>query len=220
LEQLVSWARRNPLPTTIAVGGVVMLALLAGAMAWTTYHNYRVIEAIQLREMRVQELRGQILYLDEVLTNSCSLAAVTGEPRWELRYRQHLPELDFAINQAAELVPDAQVELTNVEAANKALVGLEDEAFSLVRQQQATKAWELLSGDEYGRNKKEYAAGLAAFSDRLKEHSEAAIRAARREAMGFLIAAICLGGVVLLILLVGSYSLFSILRLRSAAGTD
>ncbi len=37
VEQLVSWSRRNPLPTTIAVGGVVMLAILAGTMAWTTY---------------------------------------------------------------------------------------------------------------------------------------------------------------------------------------
>src|SRR5262245_2460055 len=105
LEQLVSWARRNPLPTTIAIGGVVMLAVLAAVMAWTTYRNYRVIETIQHREMRVQDLRGQILYLDEVLTDSCSLAAATGEARWEERYRQFLPELDSAINQAIELVP-------------------------------------------------------------------------------------------------------------------
>jgi len=57
-EQLVSWARRNPLPTTMAIGSVFMLAILAAGMAWTTYRNYRAIESIQLREMRVQELRG------------------------------------------------------------------------------------------------------------------------------------------------------------------
>src|SRR5215813_9619828 len=57
LEQMVSWARRNPLATTVAIAAVVMLALLAGAMAWTTYRNYRTIETIQNREMRVQELR-------------------------------------------------------------------------------------------------------------------------------------------------------------------
>jgi len=220
LEQLVRWARRNPLPTTIAVGGVFMLAILAGVMAWTTYHNYRVIEAIQSREMRVQELRGQILYLDEVLTDSCSLAAVTGETRWEARYRQFLPDLDAAINQAAELVPDAKTELTDVDDANRALVELEDQAFALVRQKQSSRAWELLNGDAYQRNKKEYAQGLSAFSDRLKEHSESAIRAARREAMAFLIAAIGLGCVVALILLVGCYSLFRILRMRSASGAD
>jgi len=214
LEQLVSWARRNPLPTTIAIGSVVMLALLAGAMAWTTYRNYRVIEIIQHREMRIQELRGQILYLDEVLTNSCSLAAISGEPRWEDRYRRYLPQLDTALNQAVELVPDAKAELAAVDGANAALVRLEDQAFTLVRQRQLTNAWELLNGDEYRRNKSEYAAGLTSFSGRLKEHSESAIQAAHREAMWLLAVATGLGGLVILILLVGFYSMFRVLRLK------
>lgn len=212
LEQLVSWSRRNPLPTTIAIGAVAMLALLAGAMAWTTYRNYRVVEDIERREMRVQELRGQILYLDEVLTNSCSLAAVTGEPRWEERYRKFLPELDTALNQATELVPDAKAELSAVDGANKSLVRLEDESFALARERQLDRAWQTLNGDEYRRTKQEYAEGLAAFSNRLKEHSERAIHAAHREAMWFLIAALCLGGLVVAILLVGSYSMYRILR--------
>jgi twitching motility protein PilJ len=217
LEQLVSWARRNLLLTMMAIGCVVMLALLAGAMAWTTYRNYRVIETIELREMRVQELRGQILYLDEVLTNSCSLAAVTGEPRWEERYRRFLPELDSAINEAIELVPDTKSELAGVDQANAALVRLEDQAFALVRQEQLGRAWELLNSDEYRSIKREYADGLASFTRRLKEHSAAAIGAAHREAMRFLVAAICLGGLVALILLLGFYSMFRMLRLRSLA---
>jgi hypothetical protein len=169
--------------------------------------------------MRVQDLRGQILYLDEVLTSSCSLAAVTGEARWEERYRRYLPELDSAINEAVKLVPDAKAEMAAVGDANAALVRMEDQAFSLVRQKESAKAWELLNGDDYRRNKREYADGLASFSDRLKEHSESAIQTAHREAMWFLIAAICLGGLVGVILLIGSYSLFRILRLRSALGT-
>jgi serine/threonine protein kinase/CHASE3 domain sensor protein len=218
VEQLVSWARRNPLPTTIALSGVVMLAGVACAMAWTTYRNYRVIETIQHREMRVQELRGQILYLDEVLTNSSLLAAATGDPRWETRYRQYLPELDIAINQAVELVPAAKAELTDVADANAALVRLEDQAFALVRDKQAAQAGELLNGDEYRHNKHEYADGLASFSNRLKEHSESAIQAAHREAMGFLVAATCLGGLVGIILVVGAFSLFRVLRSRSMDG--
>ena len=216
LEQLVSWSRRNPLPTTIAVGGVVMLAVLAGVMAWTTYRNYRVIETIQHREMRVQELRGEIRYLDEVLTQSCSLAAVTGEPRWEERYRKFLPELDGALSQAIELVPDAKAELAAVDGANAQLVRLEDQAFALVREKQLPQAWALLNGDDYQRNKREYAEGMASFSNRLQQHAEAAIHAAHREAMWFLVAALGMGGIVALILLVGFYSLVRVLRARSA----
>src|SRR5262249_5575928 len=160
----------------------------------TTYRNYRAIETIQHREMRVQELRGQILYLDEVLTDSCSLAAVTGEPRWEERYRRFLPELDAAISQAIDLVPDAQSQLSKVEGANEALVRLEDQAFALVRQKQLPQAWGLLNGQEYQANKSEYAEGLGSFSNRLKEHSESAILTARQEAMAFLMAAAGLAG--------------------------
>jgi len=220
VEQLVSWARRNPLPTMIAVGAVFMLAMLASAMAWTTYRNYRVIESIQRREMRIQYLRGQILHLDEALTDSCLLAAVTGEARWEERYRRFLPELDAAIGQAIELAPDAKAELDAVEGANSALVRLEGEAFDLVRQQQTPEAWELLNGQEYRRDKQEYAEGLAAFSDRLHEHAESAIRAARREATWFLVAALGLGVVVALILVLGCVSLFRVLRQRSALGNE
>src|SRR5262249_55339331 len=149
---------------------------------------------------------------------SCSLAAVTGEPRWEERYRKFLPELDSAINQAIELVPDAKGELVEVDDANSALVRLEDQAFALVRDKASAKAWDLLNGDEYQRNKREYADGLVKFSGRLKEHSESAIQAAHREAIWFLIAAACLGGLVALILLIGFYNLFRILRMRSAEG--
>jgi hypothetical protein len=218
VEQLVSWARRNPLPSAVAVCGVVMLALLAGAMAWTTYRNFRAIEAIQRHEMRVQDLRAQILYLDEVLTDSCSLAAATGEPRWEARYRRHLPELDAAIAEAIELVPGTEAELAAVGDANAVLVQLEGQALTLVQENHAPQAWELLNGEEYQRNKREYADGLVAFSNRLAEHSESAVQGARREAMAFLIAALSLGGLVGLILLVGCYWAYRALRLHAAAG--
>jgi CHASE3 domain sensor protein len=219
-EQLIAWARRNPLPTMFAIGGVVMLAVLAGAMAWTTFRNFRAIETIQNREMRVQDLRGQIMYLDEVLTDSCSLAAVTGEARWEERYRKFLPELDAALQEAIALVPDAKATLSAVDQANAALVTLEDQAFELVRNKQSNEAWQSLNSEQYRRNKSEYAAALAAFSDRLKEHSQAAVRAARREAMTFLMAAIGMGALAAIILLVGAVSLVRILRLRSASGAD
>ncbi len=219
LEQLVSFARRNPLASIIAVGSVLMLAVLASAMAWTTYRNYRVIETIQHREMQIQELRGEILYLDEVLTNSCSLAAVTGEARWEQRYRQHLPRIFAAINLATELVPEARSELAEVDQSNEALAKREDQAFSLVREGKDRQAWELLNSDEYKRDKLAYAEGLTAFSKSLKEHSELTVKAAHDEAVSYMIAAVSLGAVVALILLVGLLSLVRILRLHAAGGT-
>ena len=127
-----------------------------------------------------------------------------------------MPELDGALSQAIELVPDAKAELAAVDGANAQLVRLEDQAFALVREKQLPQAWALLNGDDYQRNKREYAEGMASFSNRLQQHAEAAIHAAHREAMWFLVAALGMGGIVALILLVGFYSLVRVLRARSA----
>ena len=74
--------------------------------------------------------------------------------------------------------------------------------------------------DEYQSNKRDYSKGLTSFSNRLKEHSEQTVQAAREEAKWFMIAALGLGLIVALILLVGCYSLTRILRLRSAFGAE
>lgn len=214
LEQIVSWARRHPVPTSIFASGIVMLALLASAMAWMTYRNFRAIEHIEHREMRVQLLRGEILYLDEVLTHACSLAAVTGDLKWEERYRQVLPKLASAIDESIVLVPDAKTELSKVELTNAALVEMEDQAFKAVRMQQPARAWELISSEKYQRHKSDYASELGRFTDRLKQHSERAIHTARDEAKWFLIAACSLGAIVVLILIVGFQSAIRILRVR------
>src|SRR5262245_5684263 len=45
--------------------------------------------------------------------------------------------------------------------------------FDLMRQNRAAEAWKMLNGEEYRRNKREYAEGLTSFSNRLK-HSDSA----------------------------------------------
>jgi serine/threonine protein kinase len=215
LEQLVSWCRRNPLPTSIAVLSVAMLALLAGILAWTSYRNYRVLESIQAREMRVEELRGQILYLDEVLTGSALLASHSGDTRWDERYQQYEPQLAAALDEAIALVPDAQAELAAVQSANDALVALESRALELVRNGETTEAKSLLGGAEYAANKQAYSRGLAQFAERLTQHSAAAVAAAHGEARRYLTAAAVLGAVVLAILLLAAYSLVRTLSARA-----
>lgn len=212
LEQLVSWCRRNPLPTSIAGLSIVMLATLAGILAWMSYRNFRVLETIQAREMRVQELRGQILHLDEVLTASALLASHTGDLAWETRYREHEPQLTAALTEAIELVPAAKSDLNAVESANNALVELESRALELVHNGDEAKARELLTSHDYTTHKQAYNQGLAQFAERLQEHSAAVVAAAHREATLFLTTAAILAAIVLAILLLAAFALFRSLR--------
>jgi len=211
-EQMTSWARRHPLPTIVAGFSVLMLALLSGTFAWMAHRNYDVIQTIQLRDMRVQDLRGRILYLDEVLTNSCALASLTGEPRWQKRYQQHEPELISCIDQAVLLVPDAEAGLAAVNEANEKLVAIENLAFDQVAHGKKSDAWTLLNSQDYQQQKRLYENGLQVFSGKLKEHSEQTVQAAHREAFTFLMIACGSGCVVLLIFTAGLFGFFQQVR--------
>lgn len=55
-------------------------------LSWNAFDTNRLLREIQTRHLRLQELRGSIIHLDEVLTMSARMAAATGDPRWEKRY--------------------------------------------------------------------------------------------------------------------------------------
>ncbi len=211
-EQLFSWCRRNPLPTTVAIASVLMLALLSASFAWIAHRNQSVIQTIETRDMRVEELRGKILYLHEVLTNSCALATLTDGPKWAERYQQYEPELIASIDEAVALVPDAKSELDKVNDANGQLIELEANAFALVKEGRTTDAWSLISSDTYQLKKRDYEHGLQVFSRKLRDHSEETVRAARSEAFAFLITAIVFAVLVLIFFAIGLYSFFRMIR--------
>ena len=211
-EQLFSWCRRNPLPTTVAIASVLMLAFLSASFAWIAHRNQAVIQTIETRDMRVEELRGKILYLDEVLTNSCALATLTDDPRWAERYQQYEPELISSINEAVALVPDAKSELDKVSDANERLIQLEADAFAFVKEGKPTEAWSLLSSDTYQLKKRDYEHGLQVFSRKLRDHSEETVRAARAEASAFLVTALVFAVMVLIFFAIGIYSFFRTIR--------
>jgi len=118
------------------------------------------------RNLRLAELRGIIIHLNEVLTMSARMTAATGDLRWERRYRRSEPELDAAIKEAMALAPGTQgsqaAAATN--AANIKLVEMENRAFDLVRQGRADEAKMVLFSKEYERQKGIYADGMARFT--------------------------------------------------------
>jgi two-component system, sensor histidine kinase and response regulator len=171
------------------------LALLATALAlawlvWNTVASVARLEAVTERALRIEELRGTIVRLDEVLTMSARMAAATGDPRWEARYQTFDPQLTAAITEAQSLAPNATskevVALT--EGANTALVAMEQHAFDLVRQRRFEEARAALFSEEYDRQKRIYAEGMDALNRGLKESVRAAIAAdARRTWIVFMV---------------------------------
>ena len=121
--------------------------------------------------LRLKELLGSIIHLDEVLTMSARMAAATGNLRWEKRYREFEPKLDAAIKEAIRLAPELYIEEADaqIDVANSKLVTMENQAFDLVRQGRADEARALLSSDEYEMQKLIYAKGITKFVTGLSE---------------------------------------------------
>ncbi|MDG2223635.1 MAG: protein kinase [Rubripirellula sp.] len=216
-EQIISWTRRNPLPSLVAGVSVLMLAILSATFAAMAYRNNRIIKTIQERDMRVQELRGIILYDDEVLTNSCLLATLTFDEMWRKRYKEHERELLASIDEAVSLVPDAKAGLDEVNTANEELIQIETRAFEAVAQENRAEALDLLTSETYLTQKKAYQKGMKDFSATLKGYSMKRVDAAYKEAVLFFITALVFGAIVTVVFLVGGYSFIRTVRFSTSS---
>src|SRR5215510_8141213 len=95
-----SSAHRSKSPIRyLSIAWLITLATL-GAFLWCAYDSYRRFAETAERNLRIEELRGQIIYLDEVLTMSARMCALTADASWESRYQEFEPKLDAAIHEA------------------------------------------------------------------------------------------------------------------------
>jgi CHASE3 domain sensor protein len=214
LEKAWRWSMRHRALFAVALAQLFMLALAAAILAWSSYRASSRLEALRQQEQPARDLRAQIALEDEILTSSALLAAGTGELKWENRYRCHERLLDQAIAQAAKLAPKSELTVVEIDAANRELVVLENQAFELVRAGKTAPAWALLASDEYRRFKEQYASSLAQLSADLDAHSQLALAEAQQEAHVFAILAFAVAGVVVVLLVAGALAAVATLRGR------
>jgi serine phosphatase RsbU (regulator of sigma subunit) len=181
----------------LSVAWLLTAAVLL-AFLWCAYDSYRKFENTAQRNVRIQELRGQIVHLDEVLTMSARMGAVTGDSSWESRYRRYEVELDVAIREA--MTHAVGVETTKqTDAANAILIEIENRAFDLARQGRLDEAKGQLFSEEYARQKVLYAEGMAMLGRQLDEAAASAMQTQRARISIQLIA----GAVVIVLLVIG-----------------
>lgn len=141
-------------------------------------------------EVRLERLAGTITHLDDVLTMSARLSAVTAEPGWEKRYRTSEPELDAAIAETLALAPDQQIvaALHQTAIANEKLVELEHEVFDRVRDGRPKEALALLDGLIYSQEKTVYAQGITRAVTLIHDRVDTQVRAHSERASIILVA--------------------------------
>ncbi|MGR4862780.1 sensor histidine kinase [Caulobacter sp. LARHSG274] len=172
--------------------GLVLTATVLLTMLWSAFDSLQNVTTVQQRNLRLQELSGRIVHLDEVLTMSARMAATTGDLQWERRYRHFEPQLDAVIKETLRLtVRSESAEATRqTDAANLKLVGMENQAFALVRAGRPSQAKSILFGEAYEAQKKIYADGIIRLVRHIQEDLAGSQRAKRKQALFFVTAAI------------------------------
>src|SRR5262245_55763791 len=127
---------------------LALTALALACFAWNAFTSMHQINDVYRRDLRIQELRGRIAYLDEARTSSARLAALTGDPDWEPRYRSLVPDLAQTSEEAFKLAPaDLPADtIARTRNANDALLMMEERAFDHLREQRFFEARAVLFG--------------------------------------------------------------------------
>ena len=145
---------------------------------------YRAFQHIDNTELRLERLSGSIVFLDDVLTTSARMGALTGEPEWEARYKNFEPFIDTAIKQTIGLAPNAAVRQAaeQTEVANQRLVEMEHQSFDFAKRGRRDEARRLLDSPEYELDKAAYAEAVTvckrAIESRVDEELQHHIRRA------------------------------------------
>ncbi|MDJ0717637.1 MAG: ATP-binding protein [Prochloraceae cyanobacterium] len=143
---------------TIAIILSLILIGAVGVNVWKMYEGFTEVVSI---EFELENLTGQIVYLDEALTMSARMAAATGNLDWEKRYLKLKPQLDKDINRLITIAPESyEPHGIETNAANIELLKIEQQSFNLVRQGKEQQAFKLLLSPQYQFDKEIYASGI------------------------------------------------------------
>jgi PAS domain S-box-containing protein len=183
--QIIEIARKllfgNGRPVRLLSFGILLNLSLLAIVAYLVWGMYGSLSTMGNKDLNLLRLVGSTAYLHEVLTDSARMAAATGDPAWEKRYREFEPRLDQTILQAAMVAREqyeenyaAQTKLTYTR-----LIEMENLAFALVRDGRSGEASAILFSQEYDRQKERYANALNRMSDAICMRSTDEIRSYR-----------------------------------------
>ncbi len=152
---------KNSIPIKLYIGAAMattLILIMYTAYIWKDYFDFRTVIG---RDLRIKELSSTITYLDEVLTMSARMRAVTGDITWEHRYLKHEPLLDSAIKSIKTIAPHVYISkaAAQTDSANLKLVKMEKESFRLMNEGKQDSAILILFSPEYENEKLVYKTG-------------------------------------------------------------
>ena len=150
-------------PWTAPLTAIVLTLVTVTSVGWAIYGTVAEQTAAAQTLDRLSLLSGEIARLDEALTASVRLSAMSGDLTWKARYDTDIPRLEAAIDGAMALSRSskARAALAETATSNQRLIELETGSFQAVRSGDLTRARALVLGERYQSLKTAYSKGLA-----------------------------------------------------------
>jgi signal transduction histidine kinase len=164
-------------PITAAVLLVMALFLCA---SWLTARSYTDLHALVSRELELRYLSGRLLYLHQQMAESVRLAAETGSPDWQERYRAVAPQFADLERRVVAIAPGATVLDSPTWIASAELAVTEAQAFTLVRRGERRQAVALLSAPEYRQREAAYVKGLEVMAADMMSQAQSQLAIERK----------------------------------------
>jgi signal transduction histidine kinase len=170
-------------PTRPLMIGVLLVLALLLCGAWITGRSYADLHRMLGHELELRFLSGQLLSQQEKLSKSARLAAETGAPEWEARYRAAQPEFEATLRQAVAAAPNDSTIASPTWVASAALSATEAAAFEKLHQRQRAEALALLASPEYEQRQAAYVEGLNQLAAGMMSQAQARLAQQRKLVM-------------------------------------
>lgn len=189
------------LPISLLTATVLLTIVALMSLSWNTYHSYRVTKSAVTQNFKVANLCGRIIHLDEVLTMAVHMATVTGEPRWEQRYRGFKPRMADAIQDLKTVAGSGTIRVwvALAEADNCQLQDMHSHALKLVEYRNLKEAQTVISSQTYSEHKMALVQGMTSLADLLSDSANATLAIERKRFLGYATFAAIVGVGLLLV---------------------
>ncbi len=194
-ERGLRWSKQHG--TLVALSLSLSLAVVAVvlAMAWSTYHAYRVAGALRDREFRLHGLGAKLRQLSADAGKAVSIAAAANEPGRLVEYYSLEEEHATTLADAVFLAP-GPAENANLVAATDRVRTLRERTAKNVALGDAKLGWSLIDSPAYARMRTDYAVAVDAFSTQVDAAADAELRSVRAETYWSLRAATLVAGML------------------------
>ncbi len=151
---------------------------LTGAATWNVWNASQNLKTTIERQTNLQELSSRMAYLDSAMSQN--MVFTPGQQLWQKRYTNNTFDIQKATTELAKDLPASVKDVFDrANASMKQLVVMEDRVDRLVKSRQLPQAAAIISGTQYGQEKKFYIDSAQTIVTKIKENINAQIQSQR-----------------------------------------